>query len=220
MLKILPGGDISKIRYAAVHHVGGLLNNPFYSSLNMTAEQIDKAHRDRWDFKSQLQKYGGYNAFIDVAGNLMQFRYILEETAAQKGHNFDTISIALAGNFTIDPTSGRMIDQPTPAQLEKLGEVMDWINKNTPVATPNIVAHRFLGWTECYGTGLTDSWCREVMIDYRNKKEMKQRIGALQRLILLYSKLIDLLRISKMRIGARFGSQPLYHIGLCEAERG
>lgn|SRR3990167_2494339 len=217
MLKVK---DLTGIKYAAIHHSGGLLNDPFYSSLKFKAEDVDRAHRERWDFRSELGFYGGYTAFIDLGGVMTQYRLIGEETAAQKYHNFDTISIALAGNFTLDPTSGRMIDQPTPAQIEKLGEVLDWINKNARVTTQNIVAHRLLGWTECYGTGLTDSWCREVMFEYRNKKELKQKISALQQLILLYSQLIGLLRLSKKTLGARFGSQPLYHIGLCEAERG
>lgn len=215
MLKVK---SLTGIKYIAVHHVGGLLNNPFYSSLGMKAEDVERGHKERWGFKSEMDRYGGYNAFLDSENLLTQFRLIGEETAAQKGHNFDTISLCLSGNFTIDPTSRRMVDQPI--QKEKLGEILDWMVTNLGIKVENIVAHRFLGWTDCYGTGLTNSWAREALFEYRAKREMRQKISALQQLILLYSKLIDLLRASKMRLAARFGSQPLYHIGLCEADRG
>src|SRR3990167_4334029 len=104
------------IKELALHHTGGLLNNPFYSSRHFTAEYVNQLHKQRWNFKSSLGKNGGYNLFYELDGKRTQFRAIGEETAAQKGHNFDVISVCFAGNFIKNP-EGKWVDAPSLAQL-------------------------------------------------------------------------------------------------------
>lgn len=75
---------------------------------------VNRYHRNKWNFKSSLGWYVGYNFFIDGDGTLTQTRSLDEETIANRGHNCDvpekcdTISICLAGDFDVEyPTSNQ-----------------------------------------------------------------------------------------------------------------
>lgn len=105
---------MNTIKFIAMHHAGGLGTDRYASTQDLTAQHINNAHRARWDFLSSLGHYGGYSFFIDKNGYITQFRAIGEETAAQIGHNFDTVSICIAGNFV--KKNGVPIDIPTEAQ--------------------------------------------------------------------------------------------------------
>lgn len=193
----------------AVHHTGGLLYDQHYSSQHFTAEDIDLRHWQKWAFKSRLNRYGGYNLFIDRKGILTQFRVIGEETAAQRGFNLDTISICLAGNFTMKP-NGDAVDKPTFAQIITLQSLLIAIVENRidkynlivddetdiDVKLNKIVPHRSLGQTNCYGSYLKDNWARELTYSYFNKK-LVSYITILD----LLTKLLDLLMKSKIRLG-------------------
>src|SRR3990167_10283406 len=111
--------------YVCVHHTGGLANNPLASTKLFTADTIDKAHQARWNYKSSLGYFGGYNFFIDAWGNITQFRAIGEETMAQKGFNFsgEAISICLAGNFT------KGVDTPSELQIKAFQELAKQLPK-------------------------------------------------------------------------------------------
>ena len=71
MLKVK---SLTGIKYAGIHHTGGLLNDPFYSSLGLKVTDVDRAHRERWEFKGELGYFGGYTAFIEVDGIMTQFK--------------------------------------------------------------------------------------------------------------------------------------------------
>src|SRR3990167_671715 len=148
-------------RYLCVHHSGGMGNDDTASSQHLTVEDVNQAHKARWDFKSSLGWYVGYHFFVEASGRVTQCRSISEETAAQKGYNQNgiAISVCLAGNFTKRP-DGIWVDTPTPKQknaLQEIGmkfpQVKDW----------NIVPHRALQSTQCYGTALNDAWARETI---------------------------------------------------------
>lgn len=156
---------MAKINYIGVHHFAG----------NLTLKQVNDEHHNRWpELPSELRPdlWVGYNFIVWKDGTWTQCRFIGEETAAQKGHNFDTVSICLAGNFT------RGIELPTDAQKTALKWLILSVIGGNPgglglavkagttvdVKPENILPHRVLqpNHTECYGNALTDDWAQKV----------------------------------------------------------
>ena len=199
---------MGKIKNICVHHTGGLGSNPLASTQSLSARDIDNAHKARWNMKSGVNHYGGYNFFIDLLGNVTQMRSIGEETMAQRGHNFDTVSICLAGNFT------KGVDMPTPVQRGELKNLMigllegkhNWgIHPGTKVKIRwgNIFSHRQLqpGHTICYGNALKDNWAKVIIISY-----LKNKLAGYQMLLPLYITLLQLLqkleRLKPKKLGA------------------
>lgn len=190
-----------RITNIGVHHTGGLLNDPYAKTQHLTAEQVDAIHKERYEMQSTLGRWGGYNFYIGRDGSVTQFRAIGEETAAQRGHNFDTISICLAGNFS--KRNGFYIEYPELMQTVAFANLALSIfngsvwNKykvitGTELAIPyrNILPHRALqAGTECYG-GLPDSWSRDVLID-----SLRSQISIIQKLIL---KLQDMMKLKPL----------------------
>ena len=103
------------IKFLALHHVGGIQDNPFASSINTTAEQVNQYHKQKWGFISSLGKYGGYNIYINRTGQWTQFRAIGEETAHTLKYNWVSVGICFAGNFI--KRNSIPIDTPTPEQI-------------------------------------------------------------------------------------------------------
>lgn len=192
-----------EIKNIAIHHSGGLQSNYYASTKHLTFSNINQAHKDRWpDFKSTLGHYGGYNFAINPFGQWIQFRAIGEETAAQRGHNFDTISFCLIGNFSINPKTGVMVDAPTEEQTRTLVDLATSImegnfkEKNIAViqgtrlnlSFDRIYPHRGLqSGTECYGNALSNNWGKQLFIPY-----IQGKITLLQTLVELYNKYIQL----------------------------
>src|SRR3990167_9285095 len=92
-----PTYKIGSTKYFCIHHVGGLDADIYASTQRFIAENVNQAHKARWNFKSEIGWYGGYNFFINSKGEITQFRKIGEETAAQKGYNQngEVISVCL-----------------------------------------------------------------------------------------------------------------------------
>lgn len=182
-----------------VHNSGGLLNQPYASTQNLTAEDVDAAHRLKWGLQSTLGRWGGYTFFINKLGVLTQFRAIGEEQAAQKGHNLNTISICLAGNFS----SG--VDRPTFEQEIRLKNLIyQLLQKNFEglVVLPGvelnlelyrIIPHRVLNSTNCYGNSLKDDWARNLIVGIYQEK-----IGILQKILNAYTMLLNILKYQKL----------------------
>ncbi len=201
---------VKEIKYIAIHHFGGSANDRYKKSQNESLENINNAHKARWpNFPSQLKgSFIGYNAIIDAQGNWYQFRRIGEPTAAQFGHNEDTISIALAGNFTKFP-NGTPVEKPTAEQMSTLKKICyalimnrpDWIDFKMSegvalnIKVSGIVPHRALQPdTDCFGDFLPDNWGRTLM-----RAEIEEKITLLTQLVSLYQKLLSL--IQKKPIG-------------------
>lgn len=185
-------------QYHVIHNAGGTATNIFGSSLGLTAEQVNAAHKARWSFPSQFMKrpdgtpcYGGYNFYIDQLGEVTQFRAIGEETAAQIGYNFDglAISICLAGNGERSPQTGQPVDQLNGAQITALRALQGALPQ---VWYPNIVPHRQLQpSTSCYGSGRDSAWGRNLII-----------AGVIER---IQAQIMDLLaKIKAMQAGSAF----------------
>lgn len=188
-----------------VHHSGPIGSNPLSKSSSLTEEQINAAHKLRWpDFPSELNgSYIGYNAIYFPDGTRIQCRLIGEETAAQKGHNLDTFSGCMIGNFT------RGVEIPTIFQRTKLRNDIkilltnDWdmiekagfkIKQGTilNLTIEKIFPHRILqpNHTSCYGDGLSDSWAREIIGESIGEQEkvtaMKIVVSLCQQFISLF----------------------------------
>lgn len=156
------------IKNIATHNTGGLGNDYYAKTQHLTWQHIDNAHRERWNDKSSLGLYGGYNFYIQANGEWKQFRAIGEETMAQKGHNFDTISFCFAGNFASS-------ERPNEAQKETFKKLYTKIinkdyrdiaiypNTEINVSVSSIHHHRFYQQgTEC--DCLLDSYWRDIML--------------------------------------------------------
>lgn len=187
-IKYSPSYNRKNTLYIAIHNTGGLGADYFASTQHLTAESVNLAHKDRFNMLSSLGWWGGYNFFIDKDGKITQFRGIGEETAAQKGYNFGgvAISVCLAGNFS------RGVDRPTHLQIAAV--------KNLILSLPpaKIVPHRFLQLsTECYGSGLTDSYFNDIIVE-----ELQKKISLLQQILVLMQRIKNLgssLRLSAVK---------------------
>jgi hypothetical protein len=182
----------NKIEYISLHHTGGLSSNPLASTQNLTAVDVDTYHKQKWNMMSTVGYHGGYNFFIDKNGSLTQFRAIGEETMAQRGYNYNTVSICLAGNFKADT--------PTQAQVLRLKQLMlqlvtgnfhglsvvDGAEINIPIA--NVHPHRhYQKDTEC--NALPTNWGKNLLIEH-----IKETIGLLASIVVSLQQLILLLK--------------------------
>lgn len=178
------------IQNIAIHNAGGVASDPYASAAGLTVLGIDSAHKARWNFPSEYMHsvgatmhYAGYNFIYDPKTRVFtQTRAIGEETAAQIGHNFDTVSICIIANFqkrpigspagTVDPLTAQIKEDVTMF-------LFDLINGNkrsvfiVPGTTVNlsvyrVMPHRFYqAGTECYGSGLNDTIFRDALIAYK-----------------------------------------------------
>jgi len=186
---------MAKITYIALHNTGGIGNDRLATSHHLTASDIDRAHRDRWNMQSSLGHYGGYNFYIEKNGTLTQLRAIGEETMAQRGYNFNCVSICLAGNF--------LVEKPTKEQELRLKQLLlQLVTKDTrgiivaegvglDISVANINPHRhYQTGTEC--NALPDTWGRSLLVEH-----IKQTIGLLASYVVALQQLIGLLKLKK-----------------------
>lgn len=158
MLKILEGYDIKNIKGLGFHHFGGLRDDRYYSTQNLTEEHIRQAHKLR-GFRDI-----GYTAII-WPDELTQYRLVGDETAAIKGKNFDYIYVAPAGNFTRKP-DGTLVDTLTPFQLDTAQNLEIWAYENGIPLRMIGFPHRRFSNTECFGNGLPDDYFSNLLIPY------------------------------------------------------
>lgn len=191
-----------EIKDIFIHHSGGIASNPYVSSAHLSFEDINKAHKNRWDFKSSLGFYSGYNILINKKGEWEQHRAIGEETAHTIGHNNSSIGICLIGNFSPG------VDKPTPEQIKTLRlllislvEGRYSLFKCSPdvrlsLSGSRIYPHRHAGLTECYGRALSDGWARQIVIDFYAEK-----LRIMKQLVELTFKLKEALTKTQPRLG-------------------
>ena len=205
------------ISFIGVHHFGGLQDDPAFVSSALTVQDIDRAHRGRFgeDFKSSLGYWVGYTLIVWPDGTWTQTRKVGEQTAAARGYNFNTIHVALAGNFTAG------IERPTHQQEATLISLLDaaltgtyalkqfgltFENDTSAVIDPTkVLPHRLFpgSMTQCYGSALDDVWLRSLIIT-----NLRNKISLLQKLVLLYRQAISLMTTQPQRFA---GSQTYCH---------
>lgn len=212
---------MQKIDRIYVHHTGGVGSNLYAPSSDVPIETHDAAHKIRWlDFQSRLGWWLGYNIFVRKDGIWTQTRLIGEETAAQRGRNFDSVSICLAGNFDLN-LLWKPVESPTKEQVDALRTIEvalvegTWrelgirATQDTVVSIPlqNIFPHRMNNPTACYGYSLSNWWARDLVVDF-----LKYKLTLLQRILLLLTAL-------QRRMSNSFGANQLNSPG-CKPERG
>jgi hypothetical protein len=120
-------------KYIAIHHTA------VERTTQPQLQAVNRYHQGKWNMKSRLGYYVGYNHFIDVDGTATQTRAWMEETMANKGHNCDvlqrcdTISVCLADNYNV---SGHV----SQAQNASLSVLIRDIKKHYPKI--KVVGHR------------------------------------------------------------------------------
>lgn len=118
------------IRYLIIHHEAPpvVTNLPRFKI-------VDDYHRQRFNMKSELGYWCGYQYFIEKDGITIQARNDVEEGAHTIGHNKDSIGICLAGNFDIE--------LPTEAQKDALKSLLVAKMKQYNIPLENILPHRY-----------------------------------------------------------------------------
>lgn len=140
------------MKYIVVHHTA-----VSYDRNPDQFNQTNQFHKDKWNMKSTLGFYGGYNFEISKTGTIRQFREIGEETVAATGHNFDSIHICLDGNFDIE--------LPTEAQKKSLKSLLEKYVLEYGIERSCIVPHRHFKdvLKSCFGSKLKDTWAQELL---------------------------------------------------------
>lgn len=220
---------MSTIKNIAVHHSGGLGSDQFASTRHLTFNSIENAHagrRDWFGYHAHLSSLGyhvGYNFVYDPkTREFTQARAIGEETLAQVGYNFNTISICIIGNYMRKPLTQESVD-PMTLQMEAdiAHFIRDLINGNKrsyivaegtqlSLSESRVYAHRVLQpTTNCYGTFLLDNWARDLLTEYSvievqedDTIVLQERLMLYVTILKLYQKIVDLkMQIQKMSLG-------------------
>lgn len=163
-----------RIDTVVVHHSGGLGRDMYASTKHLTLEHIDRAHQAKWpQFKSELGYWVGYNFLIFPDGKVFQTRKIGEETAHTVGLNTRAIGICFVGNA--NEFASRPIDEVTQEAINSYRNLIQNIKQKSGIeikegtiidfSINRIYPHRTFSLTDCYGTFLSDSWCRDILRD-------------------------------------------------------
>lgn len=168
------------MKYIAIHHTAvgrGIQSAQFYA--------VNRYHKQKWNMKSELGWYTGYNYFIGTNGAVTQTRKIGEETVAIEGHNKDTIHVCLAGNFNYE--------YPNNAQEDSLVELINKIKHSYPNA--ELKLHRELDNNRtCAGQRITRSYLNSLFAKLRKVDEVdKEKKEEILRLKSQFDKLREIL---------------------------
>ena len=114
-------------------------------------------HKNKWNFKSSLGFFLGYNYEISALGRIRQARVEGETTAAcyQKSMNDGRcIHICLDGNFEIE--------KPTDDQVDSLRFLLMGLMCNFSIVRENIFFHKQFANTACPGKNLKLDFIRSL----------------------------------------------------------
>ena len=126
-----------------------------------TFASINNGHKRRWNWRSALGYYIGYQYFITSNGRVKQGRKDTENGAHTKGWNNNSIGICLTGNF--------MFDRMTSQQTLSLKVLLDRLKEEWKIPNQNIFGHREKGMTLCPGNKLM-GWIKK----YRKKPPQEE----------------------------------------------
>jgi len=151
--------NMTKPTYILIHHS---------AVLNSNVEQlggINNYHKDKWNFKSSLGSYIGYNYLIEFNGKVNQTRANGETTAAcyQKGMNDGRcIHICLTGNLDVN--------KPKDPQVFALRDLLKKLTKEFDISKDNIVFHKDYSSTVCPGKYMNLDFVRGLVGEAKPKK--------------------------------------------------
>lgn len=146
---------------------------------------VNRYHKEKWNMKSSLGWYVGYNFFIDSDGTITQCRSLDEETVANKGHNCDipercdTISVCLSGNF----------DQEYPSEAQNASLRRFLLER----PTLSVTFHRDIQKSRrCPGRNMTHEYISSLTkIITTYEMEKAEKIKALQSQLDALRKVVD-----------------------------
>ncbi len=118
-----------------------------------------------------LGYFVGYHRVIEANGVVRYARLDTERDADALGHNYDSLSVCLAGNFDVNA--------PTPAQAAKLGALLSHWCKLWGLEDSEIFPHRRFNPTSCYGARLSDNWAQLIYLKYEILR-LQRKFDALQ----------------------------------------
>lgn len=136
-------------KYIIVHHSAARSPQPQF-------EAIDEWHKERGFPVSSLGFYVGYHAVIEMDGTLRRARENTERDCDAYGHNFDSLSVCLVGNFDSS--------FPTLAQVAALGDLLLMWCDTYNLGPEDIFLHRHFAQKSCPGSKLHDSWARYTFL--------------------------------------------------------
>lgn len=122
---------------------------------NRAEQGINNTHKERFNFKSSLGLYVGYQYIIYGNGELRQYRKDTEPGAHTKEQsmNFKSIGICLTGDYDTE--------LPSEAQVITLTKFLK--DKSKQFNIKSIRPHRFYaGYKSCYGNRLKDDWASSL----------------------------------------------------------
>jgi|GEM_PF-4973052 hypothetical protein len=179
---------MNKITGICIHHSGGTQADPYASSAHITPADINAQHKAQWNFHAKLDNpypFVGYNfVYQPSVRGFTQHRYIGEETAAVRGHNLDTISICIIGNYSrvLLPAHKKSVDELTSTTIEDVTQfLLDLVdgNKREWAVAPHtqlslspfrIKPHRFFtSTTECFGTAIPDDFFMKQVLQKKHQ---------------------------------------------------
>ena len=138
-------------KYIIVHHSAASAPTPQFDAIN-------EWHEARGFPQSESGFFVGYHRVIETDGTVRTARGDLERDCDALGHNFDSLSVCLVGNFDVS--------EPTPAQVASLGAMLsEWCSRYN-LGADVIYPHRHFAAKSCYGANLPDQWAAIVYLRY------------------------------------------------------
>ena len=128
-------------------------------------EATNNYHKKKWNSKSSLGFYVGYQYEISYFGKVRQARKDTEMGIHCKGHNFDSIGIAMDGNFDIE--------MPSEVQVSCLRALIARLDNLHHFE--GIYGHRNFANKTCPGKLITDNWIKDLI---SKTKKMKLKIDS------------------------------------------
>ena len=181
--------NVNRPIWVVVHSAGGIGSNNLASTRHLTTYDIDRAHKDLWNFKSALGWYVGYHYVVEANGKMVQARSEIEEGAHTKGMNTSSIGICWTGNGDVE--------LPTPEQESRLADLIREVAERWKIPIERIVPHRhFTNSKSCWGNLLSDEWARNLLTKYsplpKSPEEKKRK--EINILLQAYNLLLETLR--------------------------
>ena len=155
--------------YIMIHHtaVSRELNSDQFIANN-------NYHHSRWNFRSSLGFYLGYNYEISANGRTRKAREEGESTASCYQQNMNDgrcVHIALDGNFEIE--------NPTEKQIKSLTTLLKQVTTQQGIGVNNILFHNQYAATACPGKNINLSFVKSLItskVIEDNKENIKQKI--------------------------------------------
>lgn len=145
-------------------------------------------HKAKWQFKSKLGYYLGYNYEINGSGKVYKAREEGERTAAcyQKSmNNGQCIHICIEGNFDIE--------KPHEAQIFALRDLLRGLVKKYEINKKNILFHGHIANKTCPGKNMDLVFVKSLVSGNALKEAVKEKGGNFE-IIKLLKKALELLK--------------------------